>query len=51
VDLQAHAPAALKLYCHEVTVRFVERAVVPPYEGFMIRAATAGTVLRQIGIV
>jgi hypothetical protein len=33
VDLQAHGPAALKLYCHEVTVRFVERAVVPPYEG------------------
>ena len=30
---------ALKLYCHEVTVRFVERAVVPPYEGSMIRGA------------
>jgi hypothetical protein len=39
VDLQAHGPAALKLYCHEVTVRFVERAVVPPYEGSMIRGA------------
>jgi hypothetical protein len=51
VDLQAHGPAALKLYCHEVTVRFVERAVVPPYEGSMIRGATAGTVLRPIGIV
>jgi len=51
VDLQAHGPAALKLYCHEVTVRFVERAVVPPYEGSMIRGASAGTVLRPIGIV
>jgi hypothetical protein len=51
VDLQAHGPAGLKLYCHEVTVRFVERAVVPPYEGSMIRSATAGTVLRPIGIV
>jgi hypothetical protein len=39
VDLQAPGPAALKLYCHEVTVRFVERAVVPPYEGSMIRGA------------
>src|SRR5215218_8547550 len=27
------------LHCHEVTVRFVERAVVPPYEGSMIRGA------------
>lgn len=51
MDLQAHGLAALKVYCHEVTVRFVEREVVPPYEGFMIRAAAAGTVLRQIGIV
>jgi len=51
VDLQAHGPAALKLYCHEVTVRFVERAVMPPYEGSMIRGATADTVLRSIGIV
>jgi hypothetical protein len=50
VDLQAHGPAALKLY-YEVTVRFVERAVVPPYEGSMIRGATADTVLRPIGIV
>jgi hypothetical protein len=25
--------------------------VVPPYEGSMIRGATAGTVLRPIGIV
>jgi hypothetical protein len=51
VDLQAHGPAALKLYCHEVTVRFVECAVVPPCEGCMIRGASAGTVLRPIGIV
>jgi hypothetical protein len=51
VDLQAHGPAALKLYCHEVTVRFVERAVVPPCEGSMIRGATTGTVLHPIGIV
>jgi hypothetical protein len=29
----------LELHCHEVTVRFVERAVVPPYEGSMIRGA------------
>ena len=29
----------LDLHCHEVTVRFVERAVVPPYEGSMIRGA------------
>ncbi|MEW6635435.1 MAG: CRISPR system precrRNA processing endoribonuclease RAMP protein Cas6 [Actinomycetota bacterium] len=29
----------LELYCHEVTVRFLERAVVPPYEGSMIRGA------------
>jgi len=27
------------LHCHEVTVRFLERAVVPPYEGSMIRGA------------
>jgi hypothetical protein len=51
VDLQADGPAALKLYCHEITVRFVERAVVPPHEGSMIRGATAGTVLHPIGIV
>jgi hypothetical protein len=30
---------ALELHCHEVTVRFLERAVVPPYEGSMIRGA------------
>ncbi len=30
---------ALELYCHDVTVRFMERAVVPPYEGSMIRGA------------
>ncbi|MCA3748931.1 MAG: CRISPR system precrRNA processing endoribonuclease RAMP protein Cas6 [Rubrobacter sp.] len=30
---------ALELHCHEVTVRFIERAVVPPYEGSMIRGA------------
>ena len=29
----------LELHCHEVTVRFVEKAVVPPYEGSMIRGA------------
>jgi hypothetical protein len=27
------------LHCHEVTVRFLEKAVVPPYEGSMIRGA------------
>ncbi len=27
------------MHCHEVTVRFLERAVVPPYEGSMIRGA------------
>lgn len=32
-------PGALELHCHEVTVRFVEHAVVPPYEGSMIRGA------------
>lgn len=30
---------ALELHCHEVTVRFLEKAVVPPYEGSMIRGA------------
>lgn len=29
----------LELHRHEVTVRFLERAVVPPYEGSMIRGA------------
>ncbi len=29
----------LELHCHEVTVRFLETAVVPPYEGSMIRGA------------
>ena len=28
-----------ELHCHEVTVRFLEQAVVPPYEGSMIRGA------------
>jgi hypothetical protein len=32
-------PGALELHCHEVTVRFVDHAVVPPYEGSMIRGA------------
>ena len=32
-------PVALTLYCHEVTVRFLEKAIVPPYEGSMIRGA------------
>lgn len=32
-------PGAFALHCHEVTVRFLERAVVPPYEGSMIRGA------------
>jgi hypothetical protein len=36
--MSSSGPGALELYCHEVTVRFVERAVVPPYEGSMIRA-------------
>jgi len=30
---------ALELHCHEVAVRFLEKAVVPPYEGSMIRGA------------
>jgi hypothetical protein len=30
---------ALELHCHEVTVRFLKKAVVPPYEGSMIRGA------------
>lgn len=30
---------ALELHCHQVTVRFLEKAVVPPYEGSMIRGA------------
>ena len=30
---------SLELHCHEVTVRFLEKAVVPPYEGSMIRGA------------
>ncbi len=29
----------LELHCHEITVRFLERAIVPPYEGSMIRGA------------
>ena len=29
----------LELHCHEVRVRFLEKAVVPPYEGSMIRGA------------
>lgn len=29
----------MELHCHEVTVRFLEKAVVPPYEGSMIRGA------------
>jgi hypothetical protein len=33
------SPGALKLYRHEVTVRFLEKAIVPPYEGSMIRGA------------
>jgi hypothetical protein len=37
--LSSSGPAALELYCHEVTVRFLEKAIVPPYEGSMIRGA------------
>jgi hypothetical protein len=37
--VSANGPDALTLHCHEVTVRFVEHAVVPPYEGSMIRGA------------
>jgi hypothetical protein len=29
----------LELHCHELTVRFLEKAAVPPYEGSMIRGA------------
>lgn len=34
---------ALELHCHEVTVRFLDRAIVPPYEGSMIRGAFGRT--------
>lgn len=37
--MSGSGPRALELHCHEVTVRFLERAVVPPYEGSMIRGA------------
>lgn len=37
--MSGSGPGALELYPHEVTVRFLERAVVPPYEGSMIRGA------------
>ena len=37
--MSSSGPGALELYCHEVTVRFLEKAVVPPYEGSMIRGA------------
>lgn len=37
--MDSSGPASLELHCHEVTVRFLERAVVPPYEGSMIRGA------------
>jgi hypothetical protein len=29
--MRSSGPGALELYCHEVTVRFVESAVVPHY--------------------
>lgn len=37
--MSSSGPGALTLHCHEVTVRFLDRAVVPPYEGSMIRGA------------
>jgi hypothetical protein len=37
--MSSSGPGALKLYRHEVTLRFLEKAVVPPYEGSMIRGA------------
>jgi hypothetical protein len=37
--MSSSGPGALELYCQEVTVRFLERAIVPPYEGSMIRGA------------
>ncbi len=37
--MSSSGPTTLELHCHEVTVRFLERAVVPPYEGSMIRGA------------
>src|SRR5215210_2469961 len=37
--MSSSGPAALELYCNEVTVRFLEKAIVPPYEGPMIRGA------------
>jgi hypothetical protein len=39
VAVNNSGPSALELHCHEVTVRFVEQGVVPPYEGSMIRGA------------
>jgi hypothetical protein len=35
----SNGPDALTLHCHEVTVRFLEKAIVPPYEGSMIRGS------------
>ncbi len=37
--MDTSGPGALTLHCHEVTVRFLEKAIVPPYEGSMIRGA------------
>jgi hypothetical protein len=37
--VSSSGPGAFTLHCHEVTVRFLEKAVVPPYEGSMIRGA------------
>jgi hypothetical protein len=37
--MSSSGPAALELYCHEVTIRFLEKAIVPPYGGSMIRGA------------
>lgn len=37
-SLDTRAPR-LTLHCHEITIRFLERAFVPPYEGSMIRGA------------
>jgi hypothetical protein len=37
--MSINGPSVLELHRHEVTVRFLEKAVVPPYEGSMIRGA------------
>lgn len=37
--MSSSGPGALELHCHDVTVSFLEKAIVPPYKGSMIRGA------------